>query len=66
MGFPFNDSVAKNLHYNVGDMGSIPGPRNIPWRRKWQLTPVFLTEKSPWIEETSWLQAMESKSWTWL
>ena len=26
---------------NVGDLGSIPG--SDPWRRKWQLTPVFLS-----------------------
>ena len=30
--------------YNVGDPGSIPG--KIPWRRKWQPTPVFLPGKS--------------------
>ena len=30
--------------YNVGDLGSIPG--KIPWRRKWQPTPVFLPGKS--------------------
>ena len=29
--------------YNVGDVGSIPG-LGIPWRRKWQPTPVFLPE----------------------
>ena len=23
----------------------------IPWRRKWQPTPVFLPEKIPWTEE---------------
>ena len=32
--------------YNAGDPGSIPGSdpwvRKIPWRRKWQPTPVFL------------------------
>ena len=28
----------------------------IPWRRKWQLTPVFLPGKIPWTEEPSGLQ----------
>ena len=27
-------------------MGLIPWVRKIPWRRKWQPTPVFLPEKS--------------------
>ena len=27
---------------NVGDPGSIPGSRKIPWRREWLSTPVFL------------------------
>ena len=30
---------------NAGDQGSIPG-RKIPWRRKWQSTPVFLLGES--------------------
>ena len=30
-----------------GDAGSIPGSRRISWRRKWQLTSVFLPGKSP-------------------
>ena len=50
-------------------MGSIPGPRRSPWRRKWQPTPVFLPGKSyqqrslagysPWgrkeLDTTEWL-----------
>jgi len=40
----------KNLFANAGatgDVGSIPGlGRSIPWRRKWQLAPVFLFGKS--------------------
>ena len=31
--------------YNVGDLGSILG-WEIPWRRKWQPTPVLLPGKS--------------------
>ena len=37
-------SVVKNLPASVGDMSSIPGSK-IPWRRKWQPTPVFLPGK---------------------
>ena len=36
------NSVIKNLPVNVGDLGLIPGSGKIPWRRKWQPTPVFL------------------------
>ena len=39
-------SELKNLPDNAGDVGFIPGVRKIPWRRKWQHTPVFLPEKS--------------------
>ena len=31
---------------DTGDMGSIPGVRKMPWRRKWQPAPVFLPGKS--------------------
>ena len=30
----------------AGDLGSIPGCGKIPWRRKWQPTPVFLPGES--------------------
>ena len=53
-GFP-GGTVVKNLPANIGDagnMGSIPESggfhpwvRKIPWRRKWQPTPVFLPGK---------------------
>ena len=39
-GFP-SDSVIKNPPVNAGDTGS-----KIPWRRKWQPTPVFFLEKN--------------------
>ena len=42
LGFP-GGSVVKNLPANAGDMCSI---KKIPWRRKWQLTPVFLPGNS--------------------
>ena len=40
--------VVKNLPANVADMrhGFNLWVRNIPWRRKWQPTPVFLPGKS--------------------
>ena len=41
--------MVKNLPANAGDtgdMGSIPGWGKIPWRRKWQPTPVFLPGKA--------------------
>ena len=31
---------------NAVDQGSIPGSGRFPWRRKWQLTPVFSPGKS--------------------
>ena len=36
-----------------------PWVRKIPWRRKWQPTPVFLSGK--WIEESGGLQSMGSQ-----
>ena len=48
MGFP-GDAMKKNLAASAGDprdVDSIPRVRKIPWRRKWQPTPVFLPGKS--------------------
>ena len=58
--------MVKNLPANAGDVreqGSIPGLGKIPWRRKWQPTPVFLSGKfsgqrnlaghSPWGHKVS-------------
>ena len=45
MGFP-GGSMVKNPPASAGDVGSIPGSKKIPWRRKWQPTPVFLPWKS--------------------
>ena len=39
-------SAVKNPPANARDPGSIPGWGNIPWRRKWKPTPVFLPRKS--------------------
>ena len=40
--------AAKNLPANAEDIrhGFNPWVRKIPWRRKWQLTPVFLPSES--------------------
>ena len=49
MGFP-GGSWVKNPPAKVGDTGDvglIPGVAKIPWRRKWQPTPVFLPGESP-------------------
>ena len=32
----------KNCSCNAGDPGLIPGLGRFPWRREWQLTPIFL------------------------
>ena len=45
MGFP-GDTVVKNLPAKSGGHGFVPWVGKIPWRRKWQLTPIFLPGKS--------------------
>ena len=44
-GFP-GGSEGKASPYNAGGLGFDPWVRKIPWRRKWQPTPVFLPGKS--------------------
>ena len=46
-GFP-DGSVGKDLAFSAGDIGDGLGPwvMKIPWRRKWQSTPVLLPWKS--------------------
>ena len=64
MGFP-GGSVVKSLPANVGDAGLIG---KIPWRSKWQPTPVFWPGKSQEgdqrdrTEETRGLQFMGLQS----
>ena len=41
MGFPSGLAV-KNPPVNAGGVGSIPGVRKTPWRKKRQPTPVYL------------------------
>ena len=38
--------MTKNPPANAGDAGLIPEFK-IPWRRKWQPTPIFLPGESP-------------------
>ena len=38
--------VVKNLPANAGDVRDVGLIGKVPWRRKWQLTPVFLLGKS--------------------
>ena len=38
----FPGGSVKNPACGAGDLGSIPGLREIPWRGEWQPTPVFL------------------------
>ena len=45
--------VVKNPTANAG---FDPWVGKIPWRRKWQPTPVFLPRESPWTEEPGGLQ----------
>ena len=42
----------------MGEPGFDPWVGKIPWRRKWQPTPVFLPGESPWTEEPGRLQSM--------
>ena len=42
-------------------LGFDPWVGEVPWRRAWQPTPVFLPGESPWTEEPGRLQSMGSK-----
>ena len=41
--------------------GCDPWIRKIPWRRKWQPTPVFLAWRIPWTEKPGGLQSIGSQ-----
>ena len=43
---PLVAQTVKASTYNAGDLGSIPGVGKIPWRGKWQPTPVLLPGES--------------------
>ena len=58
--------MVKGPPANAGDerdVSLIPGLGKTPWRRKWQLTPVFLLGKISRMEEPGGLQFMGSQSW---
>ena len=59
MGFP-GGSGGKESTCNAGDLFN-PWVGKIPWRRAWQLTPIFLPEESPWTEEPGGLHSMGSQ-----
>ena len=52
--------LVKNLHA-MWRPGFDPWVGKIPWRKKWQPTPVFLPGESPRTEEPGGLQSMESQ-----
>ena len=60
-------SVGKESSRDAGDClkykrhGFNPRVGKIPWKRKWQPTPVFLPGESPWTEEAGRLQSMGSQ-----
>ena len=54
----------KNPLANAGDRGLIPGVEKIPWRRKWQLTPVFLPGESHGERTPTGYSPRVAKSWT--
>ena len=49
------------IRLRCGRPGFDPWVGEIPWRRAWQPTPVFLPEESPWTEEPGELQPMGSQ-----
>ena len=59
--------LLKNPPVNAGNMrhGFDPWVRKIPWRRKWQSTPVFLPGESHGQRSLAgYIQFMGSQSWT--
>ena len=63
LGFP-SASVVKNPSANAGDMGwedLNPWVGKISWRRKWQLTPVFLPGKSHGQRDLAGYSSWESQ-----
>ena len=74
LGFP-GDSHGKESACSAGNLGLIPGSGRslcweylwvgkIPWRRKWQPTPVFLPGESHGIRSLLAIVHSVTKSWT--
>ena len=57
-------ATGKELAYNAGDLGLIPGLRRFPWRRKWQPTLVFLSGKPHGQRSLAGYNPWDRKSWT--
>ena len=57
---PLCGSDSKSVCLQCGRPGLDPWVRKIPWRRRWQPTPVLLPGKIPWVEEPGRLQSMGS------
>ena len=62
--FP-HGSVSKESACNGGDL-ALTWVGNIPWRRKWQPTPVFVPGKSHGLRSLVGYIPWCHKSWTWL
>ena len=54
-------SGSKSICLKCGRPGFDSWVRKIPWRRKWQPTPILLPGKIPWMEEPGGLQSMGSQ-----
>ena len=63
MGFP-NGLVGRESACSEGDPSSIPGWEKIPWRRKWQPSPIFLPGKSLGERSLVGYSPWGCKSWT--
>ena len=49
------------IHLQCRRLGFDPWVRKIPWRKKWQPTPVIHAWRIPWTEEPGGLQFMGSQ-----
>ena len=52
---------SKRIHLKCRKCGFDPWVGKIPWRRRWQLTPIFLAWEIPWTEEPGGLPSMGSQ-----
>ena len=55
-------SDSKEIHLQCERPGFDSWAGQVPWRRAWQPTPVFLPGESPWTEEPGSLQSMGSQT----
>ena len=59
-----NPLAVQETACNTGDLSLIPWVRKLPWRRKWQPTPIFLPRKSHGLRSLVGYSAWVAKSWT--